>query len=53
MKIPLRAKDGSVRAYALVDDEDFEWLSRWRWLGYCNSRQEALDRIAEARRATT
>lgn len=31
MKIPLRAKDGSIRAYALVDDEDFEWLSLWRW----------------------
>ncbi len=30
-EIPLRAKDGSIRAYALVDDEDFKWLSRWRW----------------------
>jgi hypothetical protein len=29
--IPLHAKDGSVRAYAIVDDTDFEWLSRRRW----------------------
>lgn len=36
-RIPLRAKDGSVRAYALVDDADFEWLSQWPWhfsMGY-------------------
>jgi AP2 domain len=29
--IPLRAKDGSIRACALVDDADFEWLSQWHW----------------------
>lgn len=27
----MRARDGSIRAYALVDPEDFDWLSRWRW----------------------
>lgn len=29
--IPLIAADGSVRAWALVDLEDAEWLSRWSW----------------------
>lgn len=33
--IPLRARDGSVRALAVVDDADFEHVSRWRW---CLSR---------------
>jgi len=30
-QIPLRARDGSIRAYALVDDADFDWLSQWTW----------------------
>jgi AP2 domain len=30
-RIPLRARDGSVRAWALVDDADFAWLNQWRW----------------------
>ncbi|MCR4341996.1 MAG: HNH endonuclease [Gemmatimonadaceae bacterium] len=29
--IPLPARDGSVRAYALVDIEDFEALSAYHW----------------------
>jgi hypothetical protein len=30
-RIPLRAKDGSIRAYAIVDAADAEWASRWAW----------------------
>jgi len=31
VRIPLSARDGSVRAYALVDTEDAERITRWRW----------------------
>lgn len=31
VRIPLRARDGSVRAYVIVDVDDAEWASRWRW----------------------
>jgi hypothetical protein len=30
-KIPLRARDGSVRAIALVDAADVDALNQWRW----------------------
>jgi len=30
-KIPLKDKNGEIRNYALVDDEDFECLSQWKW----------------------
>lgn len=30
-RIPLRARDGSVRTYAIVDDEDFERFGHLRW----------------------
>lgn len=30
-QIPLRARDGSVRAYVIVDDEDLDTLNQWRW----------------------
>jgi hypothetical protein len=30
-EIPLRNKKGEVRAYALVDDEDYERLGQYKW----------------------
>ncbi len=30
-RIPLRNRDGSVRAYAIVDAADAEWANLWRW----------------------
>jgi hypothetical protein len=30
-RIPLRTRDGRVRAYALVDADDLPGLSAWRW----------------------
>lgn len=29
--IPLLARDGAVKAWSLVDADDFEWLIRWTW----------------------
>ncbi len=31
VRIPLRAKDGSVRAYALIDAADFAAVNQWTW----------------------
>lgn len=31
VEIPLRARDGSVKARAIVDDTDADWLNQWRW----------------------
>jgi hypothetical protein len=31
MQIPLTAADGTVRAHALVDSDDFAWLNQWTW----------------------
>ena len=29
--IPLRRRDGSIRAYAIVDAADASWVNRYRW----------------------
>ena len=31
VRIPLRARDGSIRAYAIVDAADADWANQWRW----------------------
>lgn len=31
VRIPLRRRDGSVRAYAIVDAADAEFVNQWRW----------------------
>lgn len=31
VRIPLRSRDGSVRAYALIDAADADWVNQWRW----------------------
>lgn len=31
VRIPLRARDGSVRAYAIIDAADAPFAARWRW----------------------
>jgi hypothetical protein len=31
VRIPLRARDGSIRAYTLVDATDANWVNQWRW----------------------
>lgn len=31
VRIPLRARDGTIRGYALIDAADAEWAKRFRW----------------------
>lgn len=35
--IPLRARDGSIRACAVVDAADADWVNQWRW-SLCDDR---------------
>ena len=30
-RIPLRARDGSIRAYVIIDAADAAWVNQWRW----------------------
>jgi hypothetical protein len=45
-QIPLRSKSGEIRAYALVDDDDYDYLMQWKWhlssSGYAR-RSEKID----------
>lgn len=45
--IPLRAKDGTVRAFTFVDRADYEWVSEHRWF----LKRAAGDRIGYAARS--
>lgn len=49
--IPLRARDGSVRAYALVDPADADFVNRWHWSlhrgGYA-VRHQMIDGVQRA-----
>jgi hypothetical protein len=51
VRIPLRARDGSVRAYALVDASDADRTSQWRWClgheGYAVRNQEVDGRTVQ------
>jgi hypothetical protein len=44
VRIPLRARDGSVRAYAIVDAADAAWVNQWRWSlntgGYVHRKEQ-------------
>jgi hypothetical protein len=31
VRIPLRARSGSIRAYTVVDATDAAWVSQWQW----------------------
>lgn len=42
--IPLRARDGSILAHAVVDAADAEWVNQWRW--HLHSRGYAVRSVA-------
>ena len=48
-RIPLRARDGSVRAHALVDDDDFEHLAQWAWQLHAEGYVQRVQRRAGGR----
>lgn len=42
-RIPLYGRGGIIKGYTLVDAQDYEWLSRWRWnlvQGYAARRND-------------
>jgi hypothetical protein len=49
--IPLRRRDGSVRAYAVVDAADADWVNQWRWSLNYNGYAVRTDR-SEGRQRT-
>lgn len=52
-RIPLHTRDGSVRAFALVDDEDFDKLGHLRWYLSNGYVRRNLPRDAGPRRGET
>lgn len=43
--VPLRARDGSVRAYAIIDASDAEWVAHWRWSLHMGGYAFRLERV--------
>lgn len=52
--IPLRARDGSVRAYAIVDVADADWVNQWSWSinmkGYARRSERVGPRLQNKQR---
>lgn len=48
-KIPLRRRDGSLRGFAVVDAEDYDWLNQWRWFMDNNGYAVRQIRVAVGR----
>lgn len=50
VRIPLRTKDGSIRAYVTVDAADADWANQWRW--YLNASGYAVRHTRTEERRT-
>lgn len=46
-QIPLRARDGRIRAFAIIDAADADWVNQWKWYlsdtGYVKRRTPRRD----------
>jgi hypothetical protein len=49
--VPLFARSGALRAYAVIDGDDLEWVSQWRWyLNSCGYAARSEQRSSDAPR---
>lgn len=51
--IPLRARDGSVRAYAIVDAADADWVNQSRWNLVTKGYAQRAVRVGDRQRFRT